>query len=57
MISSNKMTCFQIKRVAAAGNENFLIKLGMLEVRGMYRDKVVCAAAHHQPCTACHTKT
>jgi hypothetical protein len=54
MISSIKMAS---STVAAAGKKNFVIELRMLEVRTMYRDRVVCAAPHHQPCTACHTKT
>ncbi len=57
MICSNKMASSTMKRAAAAGKENFVIELHMLEVRTMYRDRVVCAAPHHQPCTACHTKT
>ncbi len=48
MMSSNKLTSSTIKRAAAAGNENFLIELGMLEVRAMYRDWDVYAAPHQQ---------
>jgi hypothetical protein len=47
-VSSNKLTSSTIKRAAAAGNENFQIELGMLEVRAMYRDRGADAVPHQQ---------
>jgi hypothetical protein len=57
VISSNKMGSSTIKRGPGDGKEHFVTELPMLEVGTMYRDRVVCAAPHHQACRACHTKT
>ncbi len=51
------MASSTIKRAAGAGKEDLVTERPMLEVRTMYRDRVVCAAPHHQACRAFHTET